>query len=117
MSFCLTTYKEKDMKLPSKPNYKYTVSDDNFAKLLRYEEYTANASEDNERVSDEQVYHTGANHAFIDSISMIERKDVTNKTPVDGRLLTGVAIVTAVYVLRKPIKKQALKLKKKLSRG
>jgi hypothetical protein len=101
------------MKLNTKTQYMNVVSDENFAKLLRYESFTANASEDNERPSDEQVYHTGANHAFIDSISMIEHKDVSRKTAVDGNLLTGVVIVTVAVVLYKPAKKVALKLKKK----
>ena len=101
------------MKLNDKIQRMNVVSDENLAALWQYQAFTAKASEDNDRVSDEQVYHLGANHAFIDSLGMIETKDVRQKTAVDGRLLTGVVVLGAAVVLYKPAKKAVLKLKAK----
>lgn len=101
------------MKLNTKTQVMNIISDENFDKLKGYEDFTFGASEGDKREDDEeQAYHLGAYHAFSDSISMIETKDVANKTEVDGRLLTFVVVIGAAVVFYVPVKRFAIDVKK-----
>lgn len=110
MGFCFATYKEKDMKLDPKTQNLNVISDDNLANLFRYAESTRLASDDDENASQEAVYQLGANHAFTDAIDMIEAKDVSKKTAVDGQLLTLVVLGIGAVVLYGPVKRRIKKL-------
>lgn len=100
------------MKLNTKTRVLNVISDENLAKLNRFEESTRLASDDSENASQEAVYQLGANHAFSDAIDFVETQDVTKKTAVDGRMLTAVVVVGAVVLFYGPVKRFAIDVKK-----
>lgn len=105
------------MKLNKNTQVMNVISNENVAKLMRYESFTFEKSsglDDGSTSPDdsEALYHLGATHAFSDALDFIEEQDVSKKTAVDGQMLTLLVVVGAAVVLYGPVKRFAVDVKK-----